>query len=496
VAGPMTAYITTNTVSVTDGNLDLDFTASVDQPKVSAIEILPGTVAPAPTAPAAPTGVTAAAAGTANTVSWTAVSGATGYFVERATAAAGPWTRLNTTAQTGTSFSDTAGATFVPTALYRVVATNAAGSSAPSATATVTRTATPAPQPVRINTGGGAVTVGGVTFAADTAFSGGKTFSNASVTGISRTTADALYVNERSATANGGGFSYDIPVANGTYTVRLHHAEIWFGATSGGPAGNGNRVFSANFEGGTTEVVNRDIFASVGSMAAYVTAHNVTVTGGNLDIDFTASVNQPSIAAIEVLPGANTTTAIPGGAPLGAAVVAPAQNNTPVPPGAPAAIQGVTPQAAKPTVTTPTVATPRVTVPTVTVPRVTMPGTLLTVTGQQPPTTIAVPEARTPEALAPEAVQLNAPVSVLDSLLPQAMALPRDVVAGQPDVVAAPREIRLFGKEGFAMRSDTLAGLLLLGLMLGLLAARRLGLFRWVASVGARLAPREAESRP
>ena len=42
--------------------------------------------------------------------------------------------------------------------------------------------------------------------------------------------------------------TYNIPVPNGTYTVRTHHAELWFGYA--GPAGAiGNRVFDIFIEG-------------------------------------------------------------------------------------------------------------------------------------------------------------------------------------------------------------------------------------------------------
>ncbi|WP_418605925.1 hypothetical protein [Georgenia sp. SUBG003] len=37
----MTAYVRDVPITVTDGNLDIDFTATVDQPKVSAIEVIP-----------------------------------------------------------------------------------------------------------------------------------------------------------------------------------------------------------------------------------------------------------------------------------------------------------------------------------------------------------------------------------------------------------------------------------------------------------------------
>ena len=40
VVAPMTAYITTHTISVTDGTLNIGFSSTIDQPKVSAIEIV------------------------------------------------------------------------------------------------------------------------------------------------------------------------------------------------------------------------------------------------------------------------------------------------------------------------------------------------------------------------------------------------------------------------------------------------------------------------
>ena len=157
--------------------------------------------------------------------------------------------------------------------------------------------------PIRINTGGGAVTAGGVNWLADTYFTGGKTYSNASVTQIAGTTADAIYLNERSATTDLGTFSYAIPLpTSGSYQVRLHFAEIYHGATGGGAGGTGKRVFSVNYEGGPVEIANLDLNAQVAPMTAYITTHTVSVTDGTLNIGFSSTVNQPTVSAIEILP--------------------------------------------------------------------------------------------------------------------------------------------------------------------------------------------------
>lgn len=154
---------------------------------------------------------------------------------------------------------------------------------------------------LRINAGGPAVTSGGLVWAADQYFSGGKPFSNPSVTSIANTTDDALYTTERSATSNLGGFSYAIPApVAGSYSVRLHFAEIWFGAPGGGAGGVAKRIFSANIAGGAMELNDYDISASVGAVTAVIKDYTVNVTGGTLTIHFTAKVDQPTISAIEV----------------------------------------------------------------------------------------------------------------------------------------------------------------------------------------------------
>jgi N-acetylneuraminic acid mutarotase len=164
-----------------------------------------------------------------------------------------------------------------------------------------------APGTLRINTGGSAATTGSTSWGADSGFTGGKTYRNPRVTAIAGTTDDAVYLDERSATQNLGGFSYALPVpAAGSYTVTLHFAELYHGATGGGPGGAGKRVFSVNLEGGAVELANFDIFAAVGAMTATTRTFTVPVSDGRLDALFTASVNQPSIAAITVAPASTS----------------------------------------------------------------------------------------------------------------------------------------------------------------------------------------------
>ncbi|WP_277228894.1 malectin domain-containing carbohydrate-binding protein [Hymenobacter sp. YC55] len=153
---------------------------------------------------------------------------------------------------------------------------------------------------IRINCGGAAVQTNGKLFAADAYFTGGKSFSNSAIADVLQTNDDELYRTEHSASANLVPFSYNIPVSAGTYTVRLHFAEIYFGATGGGPGGAGRRVFSVNLEGRPV-LVNYDIIADAGSMTAVVKEYQTTVTDNALTLDFAASVDQPSVAAIEVL---------------------------------------------------------------------------------------------------------------------------------------------------------------------------------------------------
>jgi hypothetical protein len=132
-----------------------------------------------------------------------------------------------------------------------------------------------------VNVGGGQVTASnGVVFQADAGPTIGGAASQvyATAMGISGTTDDALYQNER--WTQGGSYTYEVPVANGTYQVDLLLAEIYTGIT-----GPGQRVFDMSVEGQALAALqNIDIYAQVGANAAYTVSQQVTVSDGSLSI--------------------------------------------------------------------------------------------------------------------------------------------------------------------------------------------------------------------
>jgi N-acetylneuraminic acid mutarotase len=153
-----------------------------------------------------------------------------------------------------------------------------------------------------INCGGGRQTVGGTVFEEDAYFTGGKIFTNPAIGDVAGTEKDVLYRKERSASEDRGSFSYNIPLNAGTYTVRLHFVELWWGATGGGEGGPGKRVFNLFLEG-QSGLTNFDIYQEAGAMRAVVKTFPVEVSDGLLTLDFFASVNQPTVSAIEILTG-------------------------------------------------------------------------------------------------------------------------------------------------------------------------------------------------
>ncbi|MDQ3399269.1 MAG: malectin [Deinococcota bacterium] len=161
----------------------------------------------------------------------------------------------------------------------------------------------PGPIVAAINAGGPEVVIGEVVWSADQYFTGGTTTTNEAVTDIAATDNDALYLTARIADADLGTFSYSIPVpAPGRYTVRLHFAEIYWGAPGGGSGGgDGSRVVDVSIEGGAAELAEFDIHAVAGPMTAVVETFEVEVMDGLLDIAFGATTNRPLVSAIEVM---------------------------------------------------------------------------------------------------------------------------------------------------------------------------------------------------
>jgi hypothetical protein len=159
---------------------------------------------------------------------------------------------------------------------------------------------------VRINTGGALYTTGDSReFAADQYFNGTSSPYIKPYVGIEGTTDDDLYRSERW----GKNFSYDIPVAAGTYLVRLHFAEIYAKAV-------GKRIFNVKAEG-SAWLTNFDIYAEAGYAVALVKETEVVVTDGVLNLGFVASKENAKISAIEVIgldaPPANQVPVVDAG---------------------------------------------------------------------------------------------------------------------------------------------------------------------------------------
>lgn len=144
---------------------------------------------------------------------------------------------------------------------------------------------------VRIHAGGRAVTnSSGHTFSADKYYDGGWAYETSY--GIKGTSTSKLYNTERA-----GMKGYNIPVENGTYTVYLRFAEIWYTKP-------GQRVMKVTAEGQTL-LDNYDIVAKVGPKVAVKEEFTVAVRDGVLNLGFSARVDAPKIAAIEVVPSSN-----------------------------------------------------------------------------------------------------------------------------------------------------------------------------------------------
>lgn len=154
---------------------------------------------------------------------------------------------------------------------------------------------------LRLNSGGEEVSYGDTVFTADDFFTGdSEGFENTTIKDILETDMDSLYISERISSGNLGSFEYKIPITNGTYKLRLHFAEIYWGAPDGGEGNPNSRVFDVDIEG-AVELNDYDIFDEVGARTATVEEFILTIEDQELNIKFSASVDRPKISAIEVL---------------------------------------------------------------------------------------------------------------------------------------------------------------------------------------------------
>lgn len=215
--------------------------------------------------------------------------------VKRATIAAGDTLAYDLPPYSVTTFVLNAGTTTTePPATEQPTPTTPAPTTPPATDTSLQQV------PVRINAGGGQYTdPSGAVWRADSYYDGGNTDNQAAGRTINNTDKQALYQDER-----WGNFSYHIPVAKGTYKVRLHFAEIYNPCTTAGC-----RVFNVSAEGANW-LTNFDIVAKGGANTALMEEKTVTLTDDDLDLGFSGVVGSPQVSAIEIL-AADTTTPPP-----------------------------------------------------------------------------------------------------------------------------------------------------------------------------------------
>ncbi len=275
-------------VSVSGGEIAIGFVSQIDYALINAIEIQPLTTVPAPAptpAPAVSVSVTPATA--------TVSAGSASQFsasVLNATNLAVTWTISPAVGSISASGLYQAPATVATSTVLTVTATSVADpTKRATAQITVQQTAPPpaaAFTPIRMNAGGPRYTdAAGNVWQSESNVSGGAVYSTAAA--IANTTDQSLY-----KTVRYGTFRYQLPVTNGTRTVRLRFAENYYNQT-------GRRVFNVRING-IRVLTGFDIVAAGGAFAAVDREFPVAVTTGTVLIEFEPVVENPSIGAIEI----------------------------------------------------------------------------------------------------------------------------------------------------------------------------------------------------
>ena len=149
---------------------------------------------------------------------------------------------------------------------------------------------TPVLEPIRINAGGQAITDNNGNQWSDDKFAqAGKFYSHTA--GIDNTQNDVLFQSERF----GKDISYAIPVVNGSYTVNLSFAEIYWNQVN-------KRVFDGSIENKLV-IDNLDIYAQAGGKnIALEKSFQVDVQDGILNLDFSSTIDNAKISGIEIVP--------------------------------------------------------------------------------------------------------------------------------------------------------------------------------------------------
>ena len=202
----------------------------------------------------------------------------------------------------------------------------------PTATPTTEPTEPPPPTPpdmqlpdtdssvLRVNAGGQSyVDSRGLAWLADVNFVGGGSYTTGNP--IADTEDDPIYASER-----WGTFSYQIPVPNGNYDLRLLFAEVWFTSP-------GQRVLSVSVNGEPV-IIDLDILAETTRLSAYDRFIPVSIDDGMLRISFTSQqADNAKISGLELLvsDGISVPTATPEPTPTNTPAPTPSPSPTPTP---------------------------------------------------------------------------------------------------------------------------------------------------------------------
>jgi hypothetical protein len=275
--GPFRAVDRMVPATVTNGLLTIQFPPVKSNPRVCAIEILPGPV-------------TVSVSPTANV---TLGQGQTQQFTATVTGSANTavaWSLSPPVGSISGTGQYTAPATITGTQVVVATATSAADSTK-SASVGFTLAPPGGLTSVRVNSGGTNYTdPAGQLWSADTSFTGGNAVTTTS--NITNTTTVGLYQAARVGTA-GGTLTYTFNVPNGQYLLTFKFAELFL-------SGMGQRVFNVVVNG-QTALANLDIVAEAGSnLRAIDFPWATSVTGGQIVVQFTPLTQQPLINALSI----------------------------------------------------------------------------------------------------------------------------------------------------------------------------------------------------
>ncbi len=281
-------------ISVSDGNLTLQFGHVVDNPTIAAIEVLFSAPAQDTNPPTVPTNLTAYAGKSQVTLNWSPSFDDEGQVIAYNVYRDGvKVATTNAVTYTDTGLDPETVYSYGVSAIDNALPANESGR-ALIAVQTLEATASAV---VRINAGGDQlVDSEGQVWQADSGFNSDSTDTSDVSDDILGTVDDRLYQTQRWDRPGNPRLTYSFAVPNGEYAVRFLLAE-----TFSGNFAVGARVFDVRIEG-VTVLSDIDIFQAVGGFSAYEeTTGTVTISDGVMNIEFMPGVENPTVAAIEVI---------------------------------------------------------------------------------------------------------------------------------------------------------------------------------------------------